>query len=301
MFDPSGAAHDFSTVQDLLFPDAWAARLTQAALLMVWLVPAILVYGYLADLTVFEGQGRLKALPFGRLDLAIGSLLAAFFVLTVVLGFRAEAAKSFTPPPLPGPADMIVGTLISAAVFLVVIGGILASLSARQISWRECFGLMRLGPVPVFGRAVLLIVMALPLITGALVLARVLLAAGGYIDDSPQDIVTFLAHNHSAAARWVVAVFAIFVAPAQEEFLFRGYLYGIMRRYAGPTVGIVLNAALFAAIHLHLPSFGGLFVLAVCLTLAYEWSGSLFVPITMHALFNAFSVVALLGGGATGL
>ena len=73
-----------------------------------------------------------------------------------------------------------------------------------------------------------------------------------------------------------------------------------MRRYAGVTVGILFNAALFAAIHTHLPSFGPLFVLAVCLTLAYEWTGSIFVPITMHALFNSLSVVQLLHGGSNG-
>ncbi len=149
-------------------------------------------------------------------------------------------------------------------------------------------------------RAVALIVLALPLVAGAIALAHVLLAGAGYIDDSKQDIVVFLERNQSAAARWVVAVFAVVVAPMQEEFLFRGYLYGIMRRYAGPAVGTVLNAALFAAIHLHLPSFGGLFVLAVCLTLAYEWSGSLFVPMMMHAMFNSLTVIELLTHGSPG-
>ena len=269
--------------------------MTQAALLMVWMVPAIFIYGFLADQTVFEGQGRLKSLAFGRVDLAIGSVLAGFFVLTVVAGYESASKPSVAAPPV-GSREMIIGTLVSAGIFLGLIGGILASLTARNIPWRECFGLRPLGPVPVLGRAVFLIFMAMPLISGALILAHVLLAAGGYVDDSPQDIVTFLQHSDSAAARWIVSIFAVFVAPAQEEFLFRGYLYGIMRRYAGPTVGIVLNAALFAAIHLHLPSFGGLFVLAVCLTLAYEWSGSLFVPMTMHAIFNSFSVIELLRG-----
>ena len=47
---------------------------------------------------------------------------------------------------------------------------------------------------------------------------------------------------------------------------------------------------LFAGVHVHLPSFGPLFVLGGCLTLAYEWSGSILVPMTMHALFNFFSL-----------
>ena len=282
-------------MDDFLTPQAWQALLTQSALLLVWLVPAILVYGYLADQTVFEGRGRLQSLAFGPWDVAIGSLIAAFFVMIVVLGVRAPVTTEIAEP-----TQMIVGTIISALIFFVVIGGILASLTARRIAWRDCFGLTRLGPAAVLLRAAALIALALPLVISAIALARVLLAACGYIDDSPQEIVRFLAHNRSSSARWVVAVFAVVVAPMQEEFLFRGYLYGIMRRYAGPTVGIVANAALFAAIHLHLPSFGGLFVLAVCLTLAYEWSGSLFVPMAMHAIFNSFSVIDLLNGGTGG-
>ena len=281
---------------DLLFPDAWYEWLSDAALLLVGIILGLFVYGSLIDQTFFEGRGRLQSLRFGRMDIAIGALLTAFFLLLTLVGLRA-ATQPEQPPVPTGPTQMIVGTIISAAIFSIIIAGILASLTARQIRWRDCFGLTRLGPFAVVGCGITLIFAALPLVAGALALARVLLAAAGYVDDSPQDIVVFLKQNSSVAARWIVAVFAVVVAPMEEEFLFRGYLYGILRRYAGPPVGIVLNAALFAAIHQHLPSFGGLFVLAVCLTLAYEWTGSLFVPMVMHAAFNSLTVVQLLNGG----
>ncbi|MGH7936561.1 MAG: CPBP family glutamic-type intramembrane protease [Chthoniobacterales bacterium] len=45
--------------------------------------------------------------------------------------------------------------------------------------------------------------------------------------------------------------------------------------------------------HAHLPSFAPLFVLGSCLTLAYEWSGSILVSMTIHALFNFLSLSAL--------
>ena len=278
----------------------WFSWLSQVALLLVGSVAGLLVYGYLADLNVFENRGRLQGLLFGRTDLVIGSILTTLIVLATVAGFEAAARAAAHPVDLPGPREMILGTVFSAVMLLVIIGGILASLSARNIRWRDCFGLTRLGPASVLVRAVALIVLAVPLVAGAIALAHVLLAAAGYMDDSKQDIAVFLERNPSEAARWVVAIFAVVIAPIQEEFLFRGYLYGIMRRYAGPAAGTILNAALFAAIHLHLPSFGGLFVLAVCLTLAYEWSGSLFVPMVMHAMFNSFSVIALLAHGSPG-
>lgn len=258
------------------------------------MILGLLVYGVMVDQTVFEDGGRLKTLRFGRTDLAVGALLTAFFLMLTFAGAHATTTE------LPGPTQMIVGTVVSAAIFGIVIAGILVSLTARRIPWRDCFGLTRFGPPAVVGWAVALILAALPLVAGAVALTSVLLAGMGYTDDTPQDIVVFLKENTSVAARWVVAVFAVVVAPMQEEFLFRGYIYGIVRRYAGPPVGIVLNAALFAAIHQHLPSFGGLFVLAVCLTLAYEWTGSLFVPTVMHAIFNSFTVVQLLSGNPTG-
>jgi membrane protease YdiL (CAAX protease family) len=56
---------------------------------------------------------------------------------------------------------------------------------------------------------------------------------------------------------------------------------------------VVANALLFAAVHAHLPSFAPLFVLGICFTIAYEWSGSILVSMTMHALFNALALTAL--------
>jgi uncharacterized protein len=55
----------------------------------------------------------------------------------------------------------------------------------------------------------------------------------------------------------------------------------------------VLCSVILAAVHAHLPSFAPLFVLGACFTLAYEWSGSLLVSMTMHAMFNSLTLVAL--------
>ena len=44
---------------------------------------------------------------------------------------------------------------------------------------------------------------------------------------------------------------------------------------------------------MHPASMPGLFVLALCLTLAYEASGSLIVPLVMHAGFNLSQLLYL--------
>jgi membrane protease YdiL (CAAX protease family) len=86
---------------------------------------------------------------------------------------------------------------------------------------------------------------------------------------------------------------AVAVAPVAEEFIFRFFLYGVFKRYFGKLPGLVLNASLFAAVHTHLPSFAPLFVLGSCFTIAYEWSGSILVSMTMHALFNSLTLTLL--------
>jgi len=103
--------------------------------------------------------------------------------------------------------------------------------------------------------------------------------------------------NSSTAARRVpIILLAVVVAPVTEELAFRGYLYGVIKRYLGAIPALVLSGILFALIHLNLPSFFPLLVLASVFALAYELSGSLLVPMTMHALFNAFSLILVLLG-----
>lgn len=255
-------------------------------------------YGYVADRVVFEDGGRLRTEKFSAVDALAAAFLSALFVLLVLEAIRAPGAAP--SQAIPSAGRMITGVVSSTAILMILVGGILGGLSARRIRWRDVFGLGRQSPGAVLGLAVLLLALALPLVTASTVLSRLVLAAGGSEDDSSQELVRFLGTSGSHTARWVVAASAVVGAPVLEEFIFRGYLYGVVRRYAGVTTGVIFNAALFAAIHTHLPSFGGLFVLAVCLTLAYEWTGSIFVPITMHALFNASSVVMLLQGRTHG-
>ena len=57
---------------------------------------------------------------------------------------------------------------------------------------------------------------------------------------------------------------------------------------------MLISAPVFAAIHAHIPSLAGLFVLAVALTLVYEGAGSLWAPILMHSLFNGLTVILTL-------
>jgi len=99
--------------------------------------------------------------------------------------------------------------------------------------------------------------------------------------------------------RWMRVVSvggAIVLAPVGEELLFRGFLQTGIRKLVWPRwgsmrhrwMGIGVAAVLFGAMHLqmrhHVPA---LIVLGIVLGYLYERSGSLTVPIGVHMLFNA--------------
>lgn len=107
----------------------------------------------------------------------------------------------------------------------------------------------------------------------------------------PQPMVTFLMQSTGWVPRLAVAFVAVVAAPLTEELIFRGCVYGIARSFGGRLAALVFSATVFALIHGHLPSFPGLFILAIALALVYERTGTLWASIGLHALFNAVNVV----------
>jgi uncharacterized protein len=137
--------------------------------------------------------------------------------------------------------------------------------------------------------AIILLLAATPLILLAEALTQNLFGSGS----SRQEIVDLFNSSRTLQQRVMIIFLAIVVAPISEEFIFRFFIYGVVRRYFGIAIGLVFNAALFAAAHNHLPSAAPLFVLGACFTLAYEWSGSILVSMSMHALFNSVQLSLL--------
>ena len=272
--------------------------LSQSAALLFLTLPGLLLYGYVADKVIFEGGGKVRSGCFAPRDVFIAAAITLIFVGFVVMQLSVPVAQPKPGAEGPRAVDVVAGIVFSEFIFLGIALGPLVGMKLRGVSLRESFGVGRLGVGAVVGAAFVLVLCAFPLIAVSLELSRVLLAGAGYRNLEPQEMVRFLGENRSLVARGAVAFSALVLAPFQEELIFRGYLYGVARRYVGPAGGAVLVSLLFAAIHVHAPSFAGLFVLAMCLTLAYEWTGSILVTMTMHAMFNAITVINLLAGGS---
>ncbi len=89
---------------------------------------------------------------------------------------------------------------------------------------------------------------------------------------------------------------ACIAAPLAEEVLFRGYMHGALRRFTSPIFAAVVVSALFASAHGNLPALMPLWILAILLTVSYEVTKTIWVPIGIHAVFNAVNVVFILAG-----
>ena len=166
---------------------------------------------------------------------------------------------------------------------------IAAFLRLRGFNLSAVAGFSKISFLRALSIGIVLLIAAYPLIAMADAITQRFLGAGS----SRQSIVELFSGSSTIEQRMMIIFFAVAIAPPAEEFLFRFFLYGVLRRYVGRFLGLVSNALLFAAVHTHLPSFAPLFVLGSCFTLAYEWSGSILVSMTMHALFNSVSLIAL--------
>ncbi len=82
------------------------------------------------------------------------------------------------------------------------------------------------------------------------------------------------------------------LAPACEELLFRGALYGWLRTRVPLAGAVAVSAAAFAGLHLIVPLFPVLFVFGVATALIYEYTGSTLNSFAMHATQNTLAVVA---------
>ncbi|WP_348699246.1 type II CAAX endopeptidase family protein [Duganella fentianensis] len=99
----------------------------------------------------------------------------------------------------------------------------------------------------------------------------------------------------SATLKYWLLGLAVVAAPLCEEFIFRGLIFGGLRRTLTPLLSALVSAAVFAAVHPPL-SMLPVFVLGLCTAWAYQRSHTLLAPMLVHALYNAVVITVQLAG-----
>jgi len=121
-----------------------------------------------------------------------------------------------------------------------------------------------------------------------------------------EPVPTNLALMEQALSRfpWFLAVFAIVLAPAYEELLFRRVLFGRLWKGGRIWLGVLLSSLAFALVH-EIPGtsangpleiaqlwlvYGGM---GAAFAWLYQRTGTLWAPIVAHGLNNAIALAAL--------
>lgn len=89
---------------------------------------------------------------------------------------------------------------------------------------------------------------------------------------------------------WLIAL-AVVAAPLCEEYIFRGLVFGGLRRSVGFAGAALGSAAIFAIVH-PLISCAPVFCLALIAAFVYENTGAVLAPVLTHAVYNAMVVAA---------
>jgi uncharacterized protein len=102
--------------------------------------------------------------------------------------------------------------------------------------------------------------------------------------------VRLLAGAHDPGIIAGFALLAVMIAPFAEEFVFRGFVFNAIRRYAPLPLAMVLSGALFALAHADVTAFAPLWAGGIVLAWVYTRSGSLVSSMLAHGTFNAVQV-----------
>ena len=255
------------------------------------------------------------------LILAVFVYLTSYLVASSLLGFLA--------------GDVEAGPTFSAAGSIAQIGGaaICLWIAAKTFDGgvrRFCFGKGGGAGAKItwtLGGTVVALGLCPLVLEGTAILVRYILPEHEF---KPHSVVEAL-RDETQPLDIMIALWlgAVVVAPIAEEFFFRGilqtYLVGLLHRVAGTEpagdtpadtasnggqpkpgggcrwIALGLTSAAFGLAHFPQPhAIPALMLLAFIFGYAYERTGSLWLPVVMHAAFNFRTLIWDALGGATG-
>jgi membrane protease YdiL (CAAX protease family) len=118
-----------------------------------------------------------------------------------------------------------------------------------------------------------------------------------FVHVKPDEVQVAYLRNARGSELVGYVLAACVAAPFTEELIFRGFVFNALRRYMPAALAVLLSAIVFGLVHWQTGNAGALVPLAaggVVLAVVYYRSGSLVASMITHALFNGFTVTAVL-------
>lgn len=248
-------------------------------------------------LAIRKGLFSLPKRAFSRGSISLGNLLIAFtlvFVITLVLPFVLK--KCFA---MMGLSDFLVVTLpplltypILAIVLLAF--SVFASQEIKKRIWGEkkCTWFL-------FVKKVGAVLLCYPLVIVFSQCIHIIVHLFGSFPEADQLAISQLkAFGDTPWLFWSYGFVIIGIVPIIEELAFRGFLQNYLVDLIGARAGVLIGSVIFALFHYfpgqgmtNIELLGGLFVISYFIGSSYVREGSLLIPIGMHAVFNALSLL----------
>lgn len=186
-----------------------------------------------------------------------------------------------------GGQQVIGGIALQAAVQVTLLWGVL--IYWRGLSWSDV-GFNPVPPgweikAPLLGVAMILVVAPINLVV------QTLLAEPR---ENPQ-ITAIQPTGDTALMMVTTIVLTAVIVPIIEEVMFRGVLYRWLRRFSSMGMAIAISSVFFGMVHGITHLIPALTILGAVLAWSYERTGSLWVPILIHGIFNGIMMLLMYG------
>jgi len=257
---------------------------------------------------LYDAEGRLRLQRKFFVDVSVFSPFDFIGVTLIVILFAGSSLYSVSEAHLKAianaaePPKITVGALFTQIMLMTTIsGGILIIIGMRQ----NLVKVLGLNPFKIDGNGKIkkpkewsLLVFLLPI--AALILIYTLgyiytkLKVGEWVvsvlgPHQKQALVQQMLENPSQELMLTMVFIAVIIAPLTEEIIFRGYIYGTLKKHIDPFISILVTSIIFALIHDSLWGIILLIIVGIVLNIAYEATGSLWTPIILHMLFNGMN------------
>ena len=239
--------------------------------------------------------GRLRGGPsvgVGLASAAIAVYLVTQLALQLVVGI-VLLGTGLLDPVLLDPTEG--GAALLVLVVLSQVAGLLAALlllRRRGTALAPVVGPLR----PVARHVGIGVGLGLVAIVGSTLLVSLLVTLTGS-EATPEQVLT--EGIADTPVQLLLAVLAaVVMAPIAEELLFRGLLHRGLRQRLRIVPATIISSVLFAIVHVDVAAsqplaLVGLTFVGVVLAVAHERTGSLLVPVVIHATHNAVTIVAV--------
>jgi membrane protease YdiL (CAAX protease family) len=262
--------------------------------LIVWvaLLLGVVAYKLMRELNPSAGwnwAGRVDARPYFTADAMLVAAIAAFLLFGLKEAMPTTEIKPTADLPLTVTAALA-GIMMQFGMCVLLL---VYLRKVRGLNPAELFGLREMRPLKVIGLGLMILIPMLMVVNGSALGMQVWMK-DFWPDMDGQEAVEAFRKSKDPLAKGMLMISAAIFAPLVEELVFRGFIYGVIKRYTDGFFAAICSALLFAVIHMHIGTLVPLTLLALIFCAVYELTGSLLVPMVLHCFFNATSLIVML-------